>query len=889
MGENQSLAKLVEEISEAIVFADLGNLQTIVDILGKTEQLKSSAQEAAAPAVATLAGAIASELESIIMKSSANEKKCFADINDAIGALQQIVTDNKALDEVELPERFGNLSQPDSAPADEEASGFVLPAAVDEKIFYDFLARQGGVLEELEASIMGLEKEPDGEDFALIKRILHTIKGEAGLLGLDDVGTLCHKTEDCLSEGNPAQMIDALLAVKDWLDRAFSYYGAQGDAPESFKTVLEQFEAAGDAAPTAEQPATAATEATPAADLAPIAIEGDPSLISEFVTESMEHLDSADVSLLTLETEPTDEDALNAVFRAFHTIKGVSGFLALEDIRSLAHEAENLLDKSRRGELPFVGGVIDVTFDSVDMLKRLIGYVGEALQGNGMLQREEDLPALKVRIQQALKGELVDAPSEAPPEIVVDSSDDIPEPPKLGELLVKSGSTTEDIVTDALRIQRESGGSKKLGEVLVRDEHIPARDVAKALRTQKTPQQVKIRETVKVDADRLDMLIDMIGELVISETMVSQSKEVKEIDSPILARHIGQLSKITRELQEMGMSLRMVPLRATFQKMARMVRDLSKKTNKQVDFVMAGEDTELDKTVVDKIGDPLVHMVRNAVDHGLEMTPDDRTKNGKGAVGRVELRAFHKGGSIFIEIEDDGRGIDKDRILAKGIERGLVREGETLSDREIYNLIFAPGFSTAQQITDVSGRGVGMDVVRKNIDMLRGQVEIQSELGKGSVFSIRLPLTLAIIDGMVIRIGEERYIIPTLSIVRSVRPQASELSSVLGSGEMFNLQGELLPVYRLSHLFNVDNQSTDLTNAIIVVVEDDGKRVGVVVEELLGQQQIVIKSLGSSFEGLQGISGGAIMPDGSVGLIVDIAGLVRLAHQDGKIEETTAV
>lgn len=327
------------------------------------------------------------------------------------------------------------------------------------------------------------------------------------------------------------------------------------------------------------------------------------------------------------------------------------------------------------------------------------------------------------------------------------------------------------------------------------------------------------------------------------------------------------------------MSLRMVPVRPVFQKMARLVRDLSKKQDREVEFVVSGEDTELDKNVVDKIGDPLVHMVRNAVDHGIEADPNDRVKLGKPAVGRIELRAFHKGGNICIEIEDDGKGLDRDAILHKATARGMLREGENPSDRDLFNLVFEPGFSTAKQVTDISGRGVGMDVVRRNIEELRGTVDISSAPGKGSTFSIKLPLTLAIIEGMVIRVGQEHYIIPTLSVVRLIRPQTSDLTHVFDRGEMLAFEGSHLPLFRLSGLFGVQDAKARPEEAMVVIVEDEGRKVGLMADELLGQQSIVIKSLGETMQGTDGVAGGAIMSNGNVALILDIAGIVRVAHQ----------
>jgi two-component system chemotaxis sensor kinase CheA len=386
---------------------------------------------------------------------------------------------------------------------------------------------------------------------------------------------------------------------------------------------------------------------------------------------------------------------------------------------------------------------------------------------------------------------------------------------------------------------------------------------------------------VRVDADRLDLMVDTIGELVIAAAMIGQDAGLRSAQSVGLVRNLDHLDKICRELQQIGMSLRMVPVRPTFQKMARLVRDLASRSSREIEFVMAGEDTELDKSVVDKIGDPLVHMLRNAVDHGIEADEHERRLAGKPAQGRIELRALHKGGNIIIEVEDDGRGLDRDAIVAKAVERGLVKEGAVLGDREIFALIFEPGFSTAKQVTDVSGRGVGMDVVRRNVEELRGAIEISSTPGRGSVFRFKLPLTLAIIDGMVVLAGGERYIIPTLNVVRLVRPGASDYSTVLGRGEMLDFEGALIPLLRVNRLFGIKHAREDLTEAVVVVVESDGRRVGLLTDDLVGQQQIVIKNLGDRIQGTEGLAGGAIMSDGNVALIIDIAGLVKLGHAEG--------
>ncbi len=388
-----------------------------------------------------------------------------------------------------------------------------------------------------------------------------------------------------------------------------------------------------------------------------------------------------------------------------------------------------------------------------------------------------------------------------------------------------------------------------------------------------------IKDTVKVDSDRLYKLVDAIGELVIAETMILQSESIAKLNDNELDKNLTHLDKITRELQEMGTSLRMVPVRGVFQKMARLVRDLSKKMNKDIEFIMTGEDTELDKTVVDKIGDPLVHMIRNSIDHGIEPTSDERLSSGKPAKARIELKAFHKGGNIHIEVVDDGRGINKDAVLAKAIENEVISKDDNLSDKEINNLIFAAGFSTAEKLTEVSGRGVGMDVVRKNIESLRGHVDIESTQGKGSTFTIKLPLTLAIIDGMIISSASEKYILPTMSIVTSVQVSKDEIKSIQHKGELFELQNELIPVFALKKVFELSGTTKESDKALIVVVENDGKKLGIIVDELLGQQQIVIKNLGGYLKDIKGVSGGAIMPDGTIGLILDISSLLLMINK----------
>ncbi|MAE29290.1 MAG: chemotaxis protein CheA [Planctomycetes bacterium] len=599
--------------------------------------------------------------------------------------------------------------------------------------------------------------------------------------------------------------------------------------------------------------------------------EDDEEILTEFVTEAMEQLDASDSHLVHLERKPGDGEALNAVFRCFHSLKGLAGFLGLQGIESLAHAAEDLLSLGREGKGCFSPGALDAAFAAVDQLKVLVGEVGTKLAGRASdgAAREnsgdgsDDVSQLAEELSTRNTAAIVDRLRG----LVADGS-------------WKGGERDAEAASDAGTVP---GGVEDAREV---PEYQPA-DAPE----QPAGQASGGQDSIRVDSERLDRLVDMIGELVITESMVQRSAQAAEAANDgggggvELRRQLARMDKFTRELQELAGALRMVPVRASFRRMARLARDVARKSGHRVDFRLSGEDTELDKSVVDRIGDPLVHLVRNAIDHGLE-DPERRLAAGKPALGCVELRAYHKAGSIRIEVEDDGRGLDRERILERAQERGLVREGENLSEREIYQLVCRPGFSTAENVTAISGRGVGMDVVKRGIDAMGGSLEIASRPGQGSCFAMHLPLTLAVIDGMVIRVGAERYILPTLSVVRLVMPEETDLTSVLRTSEMITVQDELIPVLRLGELFRVETAAE--AEPLVVVAEADGTRVALFIDELLGQQQAVIKSLGDGLARTPGVSGCAIMPDGRVGLVLDVGGLLRLArHNPGDADGTT--
>ncbi len=387
-----------------------------------------------------------------------------------------------------------------------------------------------------------------------------------------------------------------------------------------------------------------------------------------------------------------------------------------------------------------------------------------------------------------------------------------------------------------------------------------------------------VSETVRVDRLLLDELINQIGEVVIGASMVEQ--DMLDLAGGRTFESMSALGKIVRDLQEMSLGLRMVPIAATFQKMNRVVRDVAKKVGKQINFITEGDETELDKTVVDQISDPLVHMVRNAADHGIE-TPDERIAAGKPAEGVVKLRAYQQGGNVYIQLSDDGRGLNRKRILEKAIERGLLAADATPPDSDICNLIFQPGFSTATEVTDVSGRGVGMDVVRRNVEALQGSISIKSIEGQGSTLTVRLPLTLAILDGLLVRLSQEVFVIPLLSVVESICMKPTEIKKIVGVGEVIKLRGEVVPVLRLHQALNIASDFANEDMGLVVIVEDQGRRLALKVDELLGQQQVVIKNLETNFRKVPGVAGATILGDGRVALILDVYGVSNLSGGDG--------
>ncbi|MGZ6237264.1 MAG: chemotaxis protein CheA, partial [Syntrophales bacterium] len=586
----------------------------------------------------------------------------------------------------------------------------------------------------------------------------------------------------------------------------------------------------------------------------------DESLLKDFIIEGLEYINEIEVNILNLERDPENKDCVNSIFRPFHSIKGVASFLNLEEIRDLAHNLESLLDKVRNNELSVTSQVIDIILDGADALKAMIGQLRDHMEGKAAAVLEIDLPTLKQRIQFAQKGKYEQS-----------------EPKKIGAILVEDGLISEGALEETLGHAKKAPGVK-IGEALIAEGKVTPKQVSQALRKQMS--QVVDVTSIRVDTRKLDDLIDMVGELVITQSMIRQSPIVLSNMDRKFFRDISQLCSITSELQRTSTSLRMIPIKQTFQRMSRLVRDLSRSAGKSVNVITEGEDTEIDRNMVEEIYNPLVHLIRNAVDHGIE-APAERTKAGKGETGTIQLKAYHKGGNILIEISDDGKGLHKEKILSKAMTNGTIGSATGLSDQDIYRLILLPGFSTAERVTDVSGRGVGMDVVKQAVDKLRGKIEISSHYGQGTTFVTSFPLTLAIIDGMIVRVGREKYIVPTIAIRRLLRPNKEYYNTVIGRGEVINVMGNLLPLVRLHDLFDIEPDCRNPWEATVVVVDGENGSKCLLVDEIMGQEEVVIKGLSESLRHVKGVSGGAILGDGNIGLILDPEGLFELSESEG--------
>ena len=506
--------------------------------------------------------------------------------------------------------------------------------------------------------------------------------------------------------------------------------------------------------------------------------------------------------------------------------------MGMKKLNAISHETETLLDLARNEKIAISSSIIQCILLSVDTIKYIVANL--------------DTQTRKENISDKKFNEIINSVQK----LVIDSQSTTPSQP------FQPVQLSQSVQSPSQPVQSSS------------------QPIAEKSRKIKTNQ-------VKVKTEKLDYLIDMVGELVINSNLIREDQNILAINDQIFLTKFAQLNRVVSELQKASTSLRMMPIANTFQKMKRVVRDYTHSTGKKMELVFVGEDTEIDKNIVDSLYDPLVHMIRNSCDHGIE-DEETRIASGKNQQGTITLKAYHKGNSINIDVIDDGKGLDKQILYMKGIEKDLFDENENLSDDDIYRIIFHPGFSTCDKITKVSGRGVGMDVVNQAVKSLGGRIDILTEKGKGSTFRMILPLTLAIIDGMLIRVGSELFILPVVSVQRSVQVDGEMINNIVGQGSTLKLQNKLIPIVKIYELFNIENPVTDFTKAILIIVSNGRKRFALMADALVGIQDVVIKSLGEKFVNLDGISGATILGDGRVGLILDINSLENLVNNQEK-------
>lgn len=643
-----------------------------------------------------------------------------------------------------------------------------------------------------------------------------------------------------------------------------------------------------------------------------------------FFDEADELLADMEQHLLVLQPEAPDAEQLNAIFRAAHSIKGGAGTFGFSVLQETTHLMENLLDEARRGEMQLNTDIINLFLETKDIMQEQLDaykqsqepdaasfdYICQALRQLA-LEPKGETPSAVTRLSVVAKTEPQDeqSRSQSPRRIILSrlkaGEVDLLEE-ELGHLttltdVVKGadslsailpGDIAEDDITAVLCFVIEA--DQITFETVEVSPKISTPPVLKLAAEQAPTGRVEREKTtrsnestsIRVAVEKVDQLINLVGELVITQSMLAQrSSELDPVNHGDLITSMGQLQRNARDLQESVMSIRMMPMEYVFSRYPRLVRDLAGKLGKQVELTLVGSSTELDKSLIERIIDPLTHLVRNSLDHGIEL-PEKRLAAGKNSVGNLILSAEHQGGNICIEVTDDGAGLNRERILAKAASQGLT-VSENMSDDEVAMLIFAPGFSTAEQVTDVSGRGVGMDVVKRNIQEMGGHVEIQSKQGTGTTIRILLPLTLAILDGMSVRVADEVFILPLNAVMESLQPREADLHPLAGGERVLEMRGEYLPIVELWKVFNVAGAKTEATQGIVVILQSGGRRYALLVDQLIGQHQVVVKNLESNYRKVPGISAATILGDGSVALIVDVSALQAI-NREQRMANTAA-
>jgi two-component system chemotaxis sensor kinase CheA len=758
-------------------------------------------------------------------------------------------------------------------------------------IIHDFVQESRDALENLEQAVIELGRNPgDTKSLNVIFRLFHSMKGTAGFLGFKNISSVTHAAESLLDLIRSGQMelkspdhINLLIQAADFAKEALTELENSMDdkalsvKAEWLSSVLREALATKPPTPATEpketEPPAVASQDIPQSQ--PEAVKPaqrtrnpdpllTPDMLERFIQESDELLQKFEQDMLEWIKAPTNTAVVSEAFRCIHSFKGNSGFFGFEDLEKLTHHMESLLDIVRSGGVVDHASVAEALLSLKDTLRNSVVDISRG--GSGHIKALEESLQLLKGISQG--GKLRSGKDQGGA--------------RLGDILVSEGLVTKDDLVKALETQ-----TKPLGEILVDMGVASADAVSKALSRQtkekpgeegKSRQGILKRQDIRVDLEKLDSLITLIGELVIAENMMVNNPDLAGLSLENFNKAAKQTSKIVRELQELAMLVRMVPVSGLFRRMIRLVHDLSSKCGKKADLILSGEETEVDKTIIEILTDPLVHMIRNSLDHGIE-TPHERVLNGKPETGVVRLSASHEEGEVWIVVEDDGKGLNTDKILAKARKLGLIGDDVSeLSDSDAYNLVFLPGFSTADQVSDVSGRGVGMDVVKQNLDKINCKIDVVSRPGKGLKFTMRIPLTLAIIDGMLIRVGGSRYILPIMSIKESFCPKRETITVSADGQELVRVREEFIPVVRLHELHKITPDSEDLPEGILIVLDTAAGNLALFVDEILGQQQTVIKGLSkyiSDVGRVRGVSGCTILGNGEVCLILDVGGIVE--------------
>ena len=595
-----------------------------------------------------------------------------------------------------------------------------------------------------------------------------------------------------------------------------------------------------------------------------------------YFEEADEHLSAVERLLLDLDVAQPNPEDVNGIFRAAHSIKGGANMFGFSEVSMVTHAMETVLDRVRGGAISISAEIVDTVLRGSDLVRNALaaqraGNAVDAEAARAIAAQLEAIAAAKgsagtagaaaagaVQADAAPAAPGASAPDRAP----AAASQEAPAPP------ADFGLFEENLPDQAAARQRPRGGGPVGHDPVGHDPAgaagAPVHGAAENL-------------SIRVSTRKIDRLIDLVGELVIGHSILRREHDVRMSDAvDALALGLANVERNLRDLQDAALSIRMIPIAFAFNRFPRLVRDLAQRLGKKIELVMVGEHTELDKALIEKITDPLIHLVRNAIDHGIE-SPQSRAAAGKAVSGKITLRASHQGGSIVIEVIDDGRGLPREGILAMARERGIA-VSDAMSDSQVWQIIFEPGFSTAKQVTDISGRGVGMDVVRRNIHEMGGRVEVQTAPNAGTRISIKLPLTLAILEGMSVRVGKEIFIVPLSYIAESLRPTAASVNTVAGRGRVVVVRGEYLPVISLAHAFNLPGDAQNYDQGILVILEAEGGKTALFIDELMGQHQVVIKSLETNYRKVPGVSGATIMGDGRVALILDVAHVVALCH-----------